>query len=244
MIHPHNITTKIVTNSLTEDDISAINAFHFFLSIPKSLSCQILPYKLNLKSATNGSTLFQNDVYELIPYKPTNFMFSYGDTVNFFLEKEMLKFKELMKYVCHCLNIEYKESYFIEESQILYSEDGLEWNKGYETLKKLGPNLENLADFFLKNDALNFKENFEFAWRSLSEPSKHVAALSILNTFKYTQQWSEKMVLLHARQMQHWLDTFKTTETMSPFTKAFAIHNIDRIVLLNKYVTSLVAKIN
>lgn len=240
----NSLVDRIKSNALLPEDLQAIKALYFFVSLPKSVSFILPSFRNIIKSSYYGTMLIKDSVYELIPYKPTNLGLLYGDSIQLLLKENFINQLSLLAEIYAKLNLEFDDKWFWEEPQAHYSEFGLEWVQGEETIANVRSHIEEIADFFKTNDALTFKTNFSSLWPNLDKNSKYFVAGSIISTFNFTQSMSEETLTCHTKNVQNWVDVIKECPQTPSYCKPFAIHQIDRMLLLTNYLQYLVAKIN
>ena len=77
-----------------------------------------------------------------------------------------------------------------------------------------------------------------------AKKSKYFVAGTILSTFNFTQSIRDEDFLLHEKEVQSWVEKIQSSSNIPSYCKPFAIHQIDRMLLLTNYLQHLVAKIN
>lgn len=235
---------RIISNNVSNEDFRAAKALYFFLSIPKSYSLQLGPYRYMVKSTYYGTTLFKNDIYHIVPYKPTKLGLIYSNEISEFLESQLQIAIQLIQQICAQWKIEFEAKFFEEPGQLECTEAGIDWDQGLSTVQGLLPNMEELADFFIQNDTKTFEKLFLPIWSELSELSQYFAASLLLTTFGYAQNLKDHELTEQTKELSIWVEKIKKCPHTPSFCKPFAIHQIDRMLLLNRHLKDLVANIN
>lgn len=239
-----NLIDRIITNTVSNEDLLAAKALYFFLSIPKSYSLQLRPYRYIVKSAYYGTTLFKNDIYHIVPYRPTKLGLIYSNEISEFLEDQLQTTLQLIQQICFRCKIGYEAKLFEEPGQLECTEAGIDWNQGLSTVQRLLPNMEELADFFIQNNFNTFEKLFLPVWNELSTLSQYFAASLLFATFEYVQNLKDQELMEQTNELSIWAEKIKKCPYTPSFCKPFAIHQIDRMILLNRHLKDLVANIN